>query len=77
MRPMNTLRIVHARPPWVLLGLVWAWRMGATPEQIISALVDKQTKNEKRKWPDWRTAEPGKAIEHIDESPEPPKEKGA
>lgn len=25
----------------------------------------KQSKNEDRKWPDWRTAEPGKAIEHV------------
>ncbi len=25
----------------------------------------KQTRNEARTWPDWRTAEKGKAIEHI------------
>lgn len=25
----------------------------------------KQTRNEARVWPDWRTAEPGKAIEHV------------
>lgn len=30
--------------------------------QMIS---QKQTKNEGRDWPDWRTAEPGKAIQHI------------
>jgi hypothetical protein len=29
------------------------------------ALKAKQTKNENREWPDWRTAAPGKAIEHI------------
>ncbi len=48
----------------VLLALDGAWRSGATPEQIATALDAKQTKNERRKWPDWRTVEPGKAIEH-------------
>lgn len=49
----------------VILGLDGAWRSGATPEQIIAALVAKQTKNEGRNWPDWRTASPDKAIEHV------------
>lgn len=49
----------------VILALDGAWRIGATPEQIIAALVAKQTKNEGRQWPDWRTAAPGKAIEHV------------
>lgn len=40
-------------------------RAGYTPEQIVAALVAKQEKNESRQWPDWRTAEPGKAIEHL------------
>lgn len=48
----------------VLLGLDGAWRSGATPEQIAEAIAAKQRKNESRKWPDWRTAEPGKALEH-------------
>ena len=48
----------------VILALDGAWRSGATPEQIVAALVAKQTKNESRKWPDWRTADPNKAIEH-------------
>jgi hypothetical protein len=48
----------------VILGLDGFWRAGASPEQIIAALVAKQTKNEGRKWPDWRTAPAGKAIEH-------------
>lgn len=37
----------------------------ATPEQIVAALVAKQAQNEARKWPDWRTADPDKAIEHV------------
>lgn len=48
----------------VILGLDGAWRSGASPAQIIEAIVAKQTKNEGRNWPDWRTADPGKAIEH-------------
>lgn len=54
-------------PEWmdvVILALDGAWRSGATPEQIVAALVAKQTKNEGRRWPDWRTQDPTKAIEH-------------
>jgi len=51
----------------VILALDGAWRNGASPADIIAALVGKQEENERRKWPDWRTAEPGKAIEHIRE----------
>jgi hypothetical protein len=35
MRPMNTLRIVHQRPPWVLLGLVWAWHGALIDERFL------------------------------------------
>jgi len=49
----------------IILAFDGAWRSGATPEQIIEAVVAKQEKNEFRAWPDWRTAEPGKAIEHV------------
>ena len=49
----------------VILALDGAWRAGASPEQIIATLVAKQTKNENRNWPDWRTADPDKAIEHV------------
>lgn len=48
----------------IILGFDGAWRSGATPEQIVAAIVAKQAKNEARKWPDWRTAPLGKAIEH-------------
>lgn len=48
----------------VLLALDGAWRCGGSPDQIIETIVTKQTKNEGRKWPDWRTADPNKAIEH-------------
>ena len=65
------LREIEAAPhdleEWIdvlMLALDGAWRSGATPEQIVAQLVAKQTKNEGRKWPDWRTAPLGKAIEH-------------
>jgi len=48
----------------VILALDGAWRSGAQPQEIIDALVAKQTKNEGRVWPDWRTSDPNKAIEH-------------
>jgi len=48
----------------VILALDGAWRSGATPAQIVAAIEAKQTKNEGRTWPDWRTADPNKAIEH-------------
>ena len=49
----------------VILALDGAWRSGAWPDQIIAALQAKQTKNESRQWPDWRTMPADKAIEHV------------
>ena len=48
----------------VILALDGAWRSGATPQEIITAIVEKQTKNEGRTWPHWSTMPPDKAIEH-------------
>lgn len=76
------LREIEAAPTdiseWidvVLLALDGAWRSGASPEAIVAALLMKQTRNEARTWPDWRTADPNKAIEH-DRSGEAPAEVG-
>lgn len=49
----------------VLLAFDGAWRSGHSPEQIAAALAAKQAKNEAREWPDWRTADPTKGIEHV------------
>lgn len=52
---------------WVdvlLLALDGAWRAGHSPEDIAAALAAKQTRNEAREWPDWRTADPNAPIEH-------------
>ncbi len=39
------------------------------PEQVAEIacqmILGKQSRNESRDWPDWRTAEPNKAIEHV------------
>ena len=66
------LREIEAKPndlsEWidvVILAFDGAWRAGYTPAEIVSALDAKQSKNERRQWPDWRTSAPDKAIEHV------------
>lgn len=49
----------------IILALDGAWRNGHTPKNIADGLVKKQFKNLNRIWPDWKTAESGKVIEHI------------
>lgn len=51
----------------VILAMDGALRAGYSPRAVAHAWFNKQVLNERRKWPDWRTAEPGKAIEHIRE----------
>lgn len=48
-------RSLHAR----------GWQWGVIPLRMATLLVAKQDTNEEREWPDWRTASPDKAIEHI------------
>lgn len=53
---------------WVdilILSSDGAMREGFTPEEIWAAWEHKNAVNRARKWPDWRTADPDKAIEHI------------
>lgn len=52
----------------ILLSLDGAHRAGHSPEAICAALAAIQTRNENRDWPDWRTADPDKAIEHVRQS---------
>lgn len=49
----------------VILALDGAWRAGMSPQQIVNAIHAKQRVNEQREWPDWRTASPDEAIEHV------------
>ena len=52
----------------ILLGFAGATRTGALPELIWDTILYKMDVNEyDRKWPDWRTVEEGKALEHIKE----------
>jgi hypothetical protein len=55
-----------------ILALDGAWRAGYSPDQIIAQFVGKQDQNEARTWPDWRTADPEKAIEHERTKDVPP-----
>lgn len=48
----------------IMLALDGAWRTGADPRAIAEALAEKLAINEQRVWPDWRTMDPNKAIEH-------------
>ena len=41
------------------------WTFDKVASKAVSMIVAKQGKNELRNWPDWRTAAPGKAIEHV------------
>lgn len=73
----NALRIIRAFAiergredirPWVALmrtAADYAMAQGYTAEQIGAAWIAKQDVNEARTWPDWRTADPSKAIEHM------------
>lgn len=48
----------------VILALDGALRAGHEPQSVIDAIHAKQSVNESRTWPDWRTLPANKAIEH-------------
>jgi len=48
----------------IILAFDGAWRHGWEPQQTIDAIVAKQTRNEARSWPGWRTMSEDVAIEH-------------
>ena len=51
----------------IILAFDGAWRAGHEPHQVITAIKDKQSRNELREWPDWRLRSDDEAIEHIRE----------
>lgn len=51
----------------VSLALDGAWRAGYTPEEITQGIIELIDRNENRKWPDWKSVAPNKAIEHVRE----------
>ena len=48
----------------IILAIDGAWRAGYLPEEIAAMIDAKQTKNERRKWPDWRAFAADEPIEH-------------
>ena len=50
----------------IILSFDGAMRAGHAPQEILDAVLAKQEVNENRTWPDWKTANPNKAIEHIE-----------
>ena len=51
----------------MLLVMDGMWRQGYSPDEITAMIEWKFIKNRNRKWPDWRTQDPGKAIHHEKE----------
>lgn len=49
----------------VILAIDGAWRLGASPELIASALQAKQAKNVAREWPPLEQQVAGEAVEHL------------
>ena len=49
----------------IILACDGAWRAGYSSEIIALTLEGELEKNMASKWPDWRTADPNKAIEHV------------
>lgn len=54
----------------IILGLDGATRSaianGGSVADVLYAVAEKQAHNEARVWPDWRTCDPDKAIEHVE-----------
>ena len=56
------------REEWIdviLIALDGLMRLGATAGDVVAEMDRKLAKNRARTWPDWRTAPPGAAIEHV------------
>lgn len=49
----------------IFLAADCVWRNGYSLNDLIWMLHRKLKKNRERDWPDWRTADPDKAIEHV------------
>lgn len=49
----------------IILSIDGFLRAGGKITQVLPSLLGKQNKNAARDWPDWTTADPTKAIEHV------------
>lgn len=55
----------------ILLAMDGAWRSAnASGRDLANALIRKQEKNTRRKWPDWRSLKEDEVSHHISEDPE-------
>ena len=61
----QSIRVMMPSPITSPVDAMWLWRSGHSPADTIAAIKAKQERNEGRQWPDWRTADPDKAIEHV------------
>ncbi len=52
------------RELWAGKDSSYPFYAGVAAKEAVEMIVNKQSKNERRDWPDWRTADPNKAIEH-------------
>lgn len=63
----------HDLEEWIdviLLAFDGAYRSGASAAEIVNMIIYKQSKNESRNWPDWRTMNLDQAIGHVKDVPE-------
>jgi hypothetical protein len=49
----------------LILAFDGLMKQGYTEDEIFWKYVAKQTKNQSRKWPDWKLADRSKAVEHV------------
>ncbi len=49
----------------IILSIDGFLRAGGKLTMVLPMLLKKQAKNAGRDWPDWKTADPNKAIEHV------------
>lgn len=49
----------------IILSIDGFLRAGGKLTMVLPMLLKKQAKNAGRDWPDWKTADPDKAIEHV------------
>lgn len=49
----------------ILLAFDGAYRAGHSPQAVVKALVEKQLKNTRRQWPDWRTKSQDEFSSHV------------
>lgn len=49
----------------IILSIDGFLRAGGKPHMLLPMLFQKQGINGERDWPDWRGADPNKAIEHV------------